>query len=184
MKPRDFEHPKLTKNDQEVLKNIIQEAKIPDSDIARKMGISPQAVFKIRHKLEQLGIIKGYMPVLDLKKLGISVMALLVIKLTPEVWDEHSDAEIAERIKRIPYVINAYRVPGQQVSHILLMGFRDLEQMDRHLSKMQSRFAREIDIQHIYSFSTDKIITQSPVGLLYEILDKKEFPMDEFFLKK
>ena len=59
-------HPKLTKNDQEVLKNIIKHAKIPDKDIADKMGISHQAVFKIRHKLEESGIIKGYQPILDL----------------------------------------------------------------------------------------------------------------------
>lgn len=183
MKPRS-DLPRLTKNDQEVLKSIIQQAKIPDTDIAKKMGISPQAVFKIRHKLEELGIIKGYTPILDLKKLGIHVMALLVIKLLPEVWDNYSDAEIAERIKQIPYIVDAYRVPESNVTHILLMGFRDLEQMDRHLAKMQTRFAREVDIQHVYPFSTDKIITQSPIGLLYEVLDKREFPMDEFFLKR
>lgn len=183
VKPRS-DLPRLTKNDQEVLKSIIQQAKIPDTDIAKKMGISPQAVFKIRHKLEELGIIKGYTPILDLKKLGINVMALLVIKLLPEVWDNYSDAEIAERIKQIPYIVDAYRVPESNVTHILLMGFRDLEQMDRHLAKMQTRFAREVDIQHVYPFSTDKIITQSPIGLLYEVLDKREFPMDEFFLKR
>ena len=176
--------PRLTKNDQEVLKSIIQQAKIPDTDIAKKMGISPQAVFKIRHKLEELGIIKGYTPILDLKLLGINIMVLLVIKLTPDVWDQYSDAEISERIKQIPYVINAYRVPESNVTHILMMAFRDLEQMDKYLAKMQTKFAREIDIQHVYPFATDKVITESPIGLLYEILDKKEFPMEEFFLKR
>lgn len=176
--------PKLTKNDQEVLKSIIQQAKLPDSDIAKKMGLSPQAVFKIRHKLEEKGIIKGYQPIIDKKKLGITAMAFLVIKLTPKVWDSYSDDEISERIKKIPYVLNAYRVPQSNVTHILLMGFRDLQQMDRHLSKLQTRFAGEIVIQHIYPFSTDRVITESPVGLLYEILDKKEFPFDEFFLKR
>ena len=105
MKKADLEYPKLTKNDQEVLKSIIQHAKIPDKEIAEKMGISPQAVFKIRHKLESLGIIKGYQPILDLKKLGIKVMVILIIKLRPEVWDEYSDIQISERIKKIPYVL-------------------------------------------------------------------------------
>lgn len=176
--------PKLTRNDQEVLKSIITQAKIPDADIAKKMGISPQAVFKIRHKLEQLGIIKGYMPILNLKKLGIHVMAMLVIKLTADVWDEYREEQIAERIKQIPYVINAYRVPESNVTHILLMAFRDLHQMDKYLIKMQTTFAREIEIQHVYPFAVDRIITESSVGLLYEILDKKEFPMKEFFLKR
>jgi len=184
MKQKDTEHPNLTRNDQEVLKSIILHAKIPDTEIAKKMGLSPQAVFKIRHKLEESGIIKGYHPILDLKKLGIGVMALLVIKLTPEVWDTHSDVQIAERIRQIPYVINAYRVLDPNASHILVMGFRDLAQMDKYIAKMQTRFAREVLIQRIYPFAPNKVILESPVGLLYEILDKKEFPMNEFFLKQ
>jgi DNA-binding Lrp family transcriptional regulator len=184
MKIPDPDHPRLTKNDQEVLKSIIQHAKIPDTDIAKKMGLSPQAVFKIRHKLEASGIIKGYQPILDLKKLGIDVMVILVIKLTPEVWEEHSDVKISERIQQIPYVINAYRVLESKASHVLIMGFRDLAQMDKYLAKMQTTFSREIEIKNIYPFAPEKVITQSPVGLLYEILDKTEFSLNEFFLKK
>jgi Lrp/AsnC family transcriptional regulator, leucine-responsive regulatory protein len=184
MKPVDPEHPKLTRNDQQVLKSIITHAKIPDSDIAKKMGLSPQAIFKIRHKLENSGIIKGYQPILDLKKLGIQVMVILIIKLTPEIWDTYTDIQISARIREIPYVIDAYRVLEANASHILLMGFRDLQQMDKYIAKMQTRFSREVEIKHIYPFSIDKTITQSHVGLLYEILDKKEFPLNEFFLRK
>jgi Lrp/AsnC family transcriptional regulator, leucine-responsive regulatory protein len=184
MQPFEQEQPHLTKNDQEVLKSIIQHAKIPDADIAKKMGLSPQAVFKIRHKLEQKGIIKGYQPILDFKKLGIDVMVILIIKLTPEVWDNYSDREIAEKIRKIPYVIHAYRVLESGASHVLLMGFRDLNHMDKYLTKIHTKFAREIQIKATYPFSSEKIITQSPVGLLYEILDQKEFPMNEFFLKQ
>lgn len=181
---QNTELPKLTKNDQAVLKNIIIQAKIPDTEIAKKTGISPQGVFKIRNKLEQTGIIKGYTPIIDFKKLGINVMLFMVIKLTPEVWEKHSDEQIAERIKQIPYVINAYRIAESNVTHILMMGFRDISQMDKYLIKMQTKFAKEIEINQVYPFSVDRIITQSPAGLLYEIIDKKEFPLDEFFLKK
>ena len=58
MKKPNLDLPKLTKNDQEVLKNIIKHAKIPDSEIAKRMKLSPQAVFKIRKKLEESGIIE------------------------------------------------------------------------------------------------------------------------------
>ncbi len=184
MLPADPDHPKLTKNDQEVLKSIIQHAKVPDTDIAKKMGLSPQAVFKIRHKLEASGIIRGYQPILDLKKLGIGVMVFLIIKLAPPVWERYSDAQISERIRQIPFVIHAYRVLEARASHILLMAFRDLEHMDKYIAKIQSKFANEIEIRQIYPFAADKVIIESPVGLLYEILDKKEFPFHEFFLKQ
>ena len=70
--------PKLTKNEQKVLKKIIEQAKTPDLDIAKKIGISQQAIFKIRHKLEHLGIIKGYMPIIDFKKIGIETLVVQV----------------------------------------------------------------------------------------------------------
>lgn len=184
MKEPDNKHPKLTKNDQEVLKNMINEAKIPDTDIAKKLGLSPQAVFKIRHKLESLGIITGYQPIIDLKKLDIRAMVLLVVKLTPKVWENTTDLQISERIRKIPYIISAFRILEANSSHVLLMGFKDIEQMDKYIAKMQTSFSQEIEIKQIYPFSTDKIIINSPNGLLYEILEKKEFTMKELFLKK
>ena len=184
MQKSNPDFPKLTKNDQEVLKIIIQQAKIPDADIAKRLGLSTQAISKIRHKLEEKGIIKGYQPVLNLKKLGITVMAVMVINLTPEVWAEHTDEQISERIRKIPYVMNAYRILEPDASHIVVMGFRDVGQMDRYLARIQTKFANEIKTQRLYTFSTDKIITESQIGLLYEILDKEEYPMVQFFLKK
>jgi DNA-binding Lrp family transcriptional regulator len=184
MDKSDPDNPKLTRNDQEVLKSIILQAKIPDAEIAKKIGISPQAVFKIRNKLEKVGIITGYQPIIDFKKIGITIMTLLIVKLNPIVWDENTDDQISDRIKKIPYVINAYRLPASNATHILVMGFRDTNQRDRYLLKMQTKFSKEIEIINVYSFSIDRVITQSPIGLLYEIMNKEEFPLNEFFLKQ
>ncbi len=181
---RPIDLPKLTKNDQEVLKNIIQHAKIPDSEIAKKIKVSPQAVFKIRKKLEDSGIIKGYMPIIDFKKIGINVMVILVIRLTAEVWDEFTDEQLNERIQKVPYIIEAYRLPESDATHILLLGFRNIQQKDKYLIKLQTEFSKEIEIKQVYPFSIDRVITQSPVGLLYEMIDKKEFPLNVFFLPR
>ena len=173
--------PKLTKNDKDVLRQIIDHAKIPDSKIASDIGISPQAVFKIREKLEKLGIIKGYIPIIDFKKIGIEVLALLVIRLKAEVWDKYSEEAVAIRISKIPYVISAYRVADAQASHILLIAFKDTSQKESYLSQMQTKFANEIEIKEVYTFSVDKIITQNPIGLLNEIIDKTDFSKYELF---
>ena len=111
MEKQDINFPKLTKNEETVLRKIIEQAKIPDLEIAKKMGLSQQAIFKIRHKLEQVGIIKGYMPIIDFKKIGIKTLVVLGIKLTPQIWEKYSDEQISERIQKIPQTINAYRIP-------------------------------------------------------------------------
>ncbi len=181
MEKQDHNHPKLTENDKDVLRKIIDHSRIPDSKIAEDMGISPQAVFKIRAKLEELGIIKGYTPIIDFKKIGINVLAMLVLRLKPSVWDTYSDDLISERISKIPYVISAYRVADARASHILLIGFRDTEQKEKYLALIQTKHANDIEIKEVYTFSVDKIITQNPIGLLNEIIDKTDVSKYELF---
>jgi len=174
--------PKLTENDKKVLKKIINSKKIADSDIAKTMNLSPQAIFKIRTKLEDCGIIKGYMPIIDFKKIGINVMIILIIRLTSKVWKKFSDNQISERISKTPNIIESYRVADEQASHVLIIGFRDNYQKEQYIAQIQTKFADEIQIKEIYTFSVDKIISQNPLGLLHEIVDKKEFSPDDLFL--
>ncbi len=181
MQKADPDSPKLTQNDKEVLRKIIEHAKIPDSKIANDIGVSPQAVFKIRTKLEDLGIIKGYTPIIDFKKIGIHVLVLLIIRLKSIVWEKYSDDLVSERISKIPYILAAYRVADARASHVLLIGFRDTSQKERYLSQIQTKNSNYIEIKETYTFSADKIITQNPLGLLNEIIDKKDFSEYELF---
>lgn len=181
MKKADPDSPRLTENDKKVLRKIIDYSKIPDSKIAEVIGISPQAVFKVRNKLEGLGIIKGYMPLIDFKKIGIRVLTLLIIRFRSDVWNRYSDDMVSERISKIPYIISAYRVADARASHILLIGFRDTSQKEQFISKMQTKYTNDIEIKDVYTFSVDKIITQSSIGLLNEIINKKDFSEYELF---
>ncbi len=178
----DPSFPKLTQNDRVVLKKILDSKRIPDSDIAKTMNLSPQAIFKIRNKLERSGIITGYMPIVDFKKIGINVMIILIIRLTSKVWSNFSDEQISAKIAKTPNIIDAYRVADEQASHVLILGFRDTQQKERYVARLQTDFSEEVQIKAIYTFSVDKIISQSPLGLLHEVIDRKEFSPDDLFL--
>ena len=182
MEKLDPDSPKLTEHDKEVLRKIIEHSRIPDSQIAQDIGISHQAVFKIRSKLEEIGVIKGYTPIIDFKKIGITVLMVIVIRIKPEIWSKYPDYEVSERIAKIPYLISAYRVADARASHILLIGFRNTEQKEHYLSHMQTNYADKIEIRDVYTFSVDQIITiQNPIGLLNEIIDKKDLSKYELF---
>jgi len=182
MIPSNPDLPKLTRNEKTVLKKIIDEAKIPDAEIARKMGLSQQAIFKIRHKLEQAGVITGYAPIINFKKIGIETLVVLGIKFTHKIWDRYSEEQIAEKIRGIPQVITSYRIPDSRVSHLLVLGFKNIEQKDRFLMKMQTKYSKDIEIVHVYPFSVDRIIKNSDISLLNSIIDMKEFLSNEFTL--
>ena len=148
------------------------------------MGLSQQAIFKIRHKLERVGIIRGYMPIIDFKKIGIEALVVLGIKFTQYVWGKYSEEQIAQNIQKIPEVITCYRIPESNISHLLVMGFKNIDQKDRYLMKLQAKYSKEIEIVHVYPFSVDRMIKTSSVGLLNYILDKKLASTNQFFLGK
>ena len=176
--------PNLTKNEKKVLKKIIEQAKIPDLEIAKKIGLSQQGIFKIRHKLERVGVIKGYTPIIDFKKIGIEALVVVGIRLTSYIWDKYSEEQISERIQKIPQVIVAYRIPESNISHLLVMGFRNIDHKDIYLMKLQSRYSKEVEIVHVYPFSVDRIIKTNHIGLLSTILTQKDPFLDEFFIDK
>ncbi|MDP3734403.1 MAG: hypothetical protein Q8R37_04170 [Nanoarchaeota archaeon] len=174
--------PKLTRNEQSVLKRIIEHSKIPDVEIAKKMGLSQQAIFKIRHKLERVGIISGYMPIIDFKKIGVETLVVIGIKFTNFIWEKYSEEQISERIQQMSQVIIAYRIPESRISHLLVMGFKNIEEKDRYLMRMQSKYSKEIEIVYVYPFSVDRIIKTSHIGLLDSIINQNKTISNEFFI--
>ena len=94
---------KLTNNEKNVLRKIIEEGRIADTDMAKFMNISQQAVFRIRRKLEDSGIIEGYYPNINFKKIGINLIQVLGVKLNPIVWKTKKESDIASQFKKIPY---------------------------------------------------------------------------------
>ncbi len=184
MEKRNIQNPKLTENDKKVLKKILDYNKIPDSEIAKKIKISPQAVFKIREKLENYGIIKGYMPVIDFKKIGINVMSILVINLTSKLWKSFKDFDISNKIARSSCIMDAYRVSYEEASHILVLAFKDISHKEKYIQDLQTKFSDEVHIKSTYTFSVDKIITHGQQNVLQEVLDNKEFSSKDLFLDK
>ncbi|MBN2102257.1 MAG: winged helix-turn-helix transcriptional regulator [Candidatus Aenigmarchaeota archaeon] len=176
--PNDFS---LTRNEQKVLKNIIDIARISDSEIARTMGLSQQAIFKIRKKLEDAGIIEGYIPVINYRKIGISLMVLMSVKISSSVWGRFDEYEVNERLKKIPFVISAYRIPESDVSHFLLMGFRDSSQKDIFMMTLQKECSDEIEVKNVYPFTVNRIIMQNPMNLFHQLMDEKSFNIGSLF---
>jgi DNA-binding Lrp family transcriptional regulator len=179
----DPENPILTKNDQEVLRSILDQAKLPDTEIAKKMHLSQQAIYKIRTKLEDKGIIEGYLPIINFKKIGVHLCTVMAIKIKPIVWKKLSEEQVNQRIREIPYVISAFRIPESDISHLLIMGFKSIEQKDNIIMKFETKFSEEIEIFRTYPFSVDRIITMNPIGLLREMLDVKGSVFDFLFVK-
>lgn len=85
---------RLTNNEKTVLKKLIDSGRVSDSQMSDEMKISQQAVNQIRNRLEELGVIKGYMPIIDFEKIGLRLFNFVGIQIKPELWERLTEGEL------------------------------------------------------------------------------------------
>ncbi|OQX22554.1 MAG: hypothetical protein BWK75_00460 [Candidatus Altiarchaeales archaeon A3] len=166
---------KFTRNERKVLGYLVENAKITDSEIAEKLHITPQAIGKIRKKLETSGTIKGYHAVVDLEKTGINVIAIGMFKFNIDAFvksddiEQSLDSDIAKRIQN-PLIINFYRLPEGDITHIVVFGFKNINEVDSYFHTLQARRGRISELKNLYLFSVKSMKKSSPNDLILKLL--------------
>ncbi|SHI48824.1 Lrp/AsnC family transcriptional regulator [Algibacter luteus] len=100
---------KLDEIDHQILDMLIDNTRIPFTDIAKKLLISAGTVHVRVKKMEEGGIIKGSSLMLDYKKLGYSFIAYVGVYLN----NTSQTKFVLERINEIPYVTVAHITTGK-----------------------------------------------------------------------
>lgn len=100
---------KLDEIDHQILDMLIDNTRIPFTDIAKKLLISAGTVHVRVKKMEEAGIIKGSSLTLDYKKLGYSFIAYVGVYLN----NTSQTKFVLERINEIPSVTVAHITTGK-----------------------------------------------------------------------
>lgn len=95
--------------DHQILDMLIDNTRVPFTDIAKKLGISAGTIHVRVKKMEDAGIIKGSSLTLDYKKLGYSFIAYVGIFLQ----NTSQTKFVLERINHIPFVTVAHITTGK-----------------------------------------------------------------------
>lgn len=100
---------KLDATDHQILDMLIENTRVPFTDIAKKLEISAGTVHVRVKKMEEAGIITGSSLTLDYKKLGYSFIAYVGVFLNKTSQTQF----VLERINEIPYVTVAHVTTGK-----------------------------------------------------------------------
>jgi Lrp/AsnC family transcriptional regulator for asnA, asnC and gidA len=98
----------LDDTDRRILNLLVQDAKLPYSEIARQLHVSGGTIHSRMTRLEELGIVRGATLNLDLTKVGHSIQAFLGIYL---LKSSYCDSVIAQ-LRSIPEVISLHFTTG------------------------------------------------------------------------
>jgi Lrp/AsnC family leucine-responsive transcriptional regulator len=111
----------LDSKDRRILELVQRDAKLPQAEIAKRVGLSTAAVNERLRKLENAGVIRGYAALLEPQAVGAALTAFV------EVFIEHPRHEsgFIEQIVRLDEVQECHYVTGE-FSLLLKVRVRDM----------------------------------------------------------
>jgi len=141
--------PDLDNIDRAILRLLAADASLSLNEIADKVGLTATPCWKRIKRMEELGIIKGRIAVLDADKLGLPVSVFVSV----ETSDHSAEwlARFARAIAETPEIVGAWRMSGD-VDYLLHVVVADIAAYDAFYRKLiaavplrnvSSRFAME-----------------------------------------
>ena len=115
----------LDRYDRQILEVLQQDGRLSNQDLADRIGLSPSPCLRRVRTLEESGLITGYRALLDAKKLGLSLMALIHISM-----DQHTPERFANfeaQVGELPEVLECLLITGQDADYQLKVVVADMD---------------------------------------------------------
>ena len=152
--------------DRKILRLLQEDATLAVADIAKKVGLSTTPCWRRIQKLEEDGVIKRRVAVLDPTKINTRVTVFVSIRTNahnPE-WLRR----LSEVISEFPEVVEFYRMSGA-VDYLLKVVVPDIAAYDA----VYKRLIAKIEISDVSSaFAMEQIKYTTQLPLDYMILEK------------
>jgi Lrp/AsnC family leucine-responsive transcriptional regulator len=156
---------KLDKTDRRIVDALQRDGRLSVTELAEKVGLSPTPCARRIRNLEASGLIQGYAAIVDPKRLGQSIQAIVQIKL-----EQHSD-EIVERFRRTllerPEVLACYVMTGE-MDFLLHVIVRDIEALSNFTMR---RLLRTEGVRDVRSSIVLETVKRSAMIPLEELSD-------------
>lgn len=120
--------------DSAILDLLQDNARLPQAEIARVVGLAPSAVLERIRKLEGRGVIKGYAALVDPHALEQSMLAFIAVRSEQAPGDD----SVAQALAQCPEVLELHHVAGDDC-YLLKVRARDAEHIGQLL---RHRFGR------------------------------------------
>ena len=123
----------IDKIDHKILEILQNTGRDSASHIAQEIGMSVPAVSERIHKLEQNGIISGYEAIVDPKKVGLDVAALITLVSESSNYFE----EVVEMSNKTQEVVQCFTTTGSG-SHVLIINTENSQSLELLLKEIQA----------------------------------------------
>lgn len=127
--------PELDHTDWQLLEALQQDARLSYAELGRKVRLSAPAVAERVKRLEEAGVISGYRAVVEPKRLGYAIDAMVRLRCDGGIC-----ARIGSIVEDIPEVLDCRRLAGEDSAllHVVAMSIAHLESVLDRLLKIHA----------------------------------------------
>lgn len=146
--------------DLRILRQVQDNARISNVDLAENVGLSPSPCLRRLKRLEDDGVIKGYVTLIDQNIVGLPVSVFVSVALK-----EQSEAALEEfeaRVRELPQVMECYLMTGAS-DYLLRVVTADLAAYERFLKDHLTRIKAIASIQSSFALKQVAYRTALPL---------------------
>lgn len=154
----------LDRYDRRILELLQEQGRLSNQELADQIGLSASPCLRRVRALEESGLITGYRAMVDARKLGLTLTAIVHISMdrhTPERF-----ANFEAKIGALPEVLECLLITGQEADYQLKVIVRD---MDAYQELLLNKITRIEGVTGVHSsFVLRRVVdkTAVPIGVV------------------
>lgn len=156
---------KLDRIDRKILALLQQDGRMPNNDLAERVGLSPSPCLRRVKALEEAGVIARHVALVDPAAVDLPVNVFVSVSLERQV-EERIDAFEAA-VMALPEVMECYLMTGD-ADYLLRVVVPDLASYERFLKEHLTRISGVANIRSSFALKQVRYRTALPLSHLAE----------------
>ncbi|WP_020593910.1 Lrp/AsnC family transcriptional regulator [Kiloniella laminariae] len=153
----------LDNTDRKILKLMQQDSGLSNAEIAEQVGLSTAPCWRRIKRLEENGIIRQKVAILDPDSLGLEIVVFATVKVTAQA--QHGLEDFERRVSRFDEVTECYTVSGG-MDYILRIVTIDMRSYERFLRDNLLQIPNIAEVHSRFAVSKVKYTTGLPLDLV------------------
>jgi Lrp/AsnC family leucine-responsive transcriptional regulator len=169
----------LDKTDRKILSILQADGRLSNQDVAELVALSPSPCLRRIKRLEEAGVIRQYVALLDPDKIGLGLLAYVNVRL-----EKHSEAaahsnaralgataaaapaspraDFAVSVEQWPEVVACYAMTGE-MDYLLRVHVEDMDHFSRFMMATLLRHPAVLDVKSSFALQRIKDTTALPL---------------------
>lgn len=122
---------------QKLLRELLKNSRRSDRELSKALKVSQPTITRIRHKLEQNGMIQDYTIVPDFVKMGFEILALTFVKMRPGILSPETMEEAKKYASKFPNAILSSTGEGLGMTGVVISFHKNYTDYHKKLNQLR-----------------------------------------------